>query len=215
MNAPESPDLALEGLVHDLNNIFDTIQDAADLIAADPKFVRMATTLRRSANRGSRILNSFLESSMASLEFDSIVDQAVEFVTDFQQSVRGAQIEFVRRVEPGVRLRGNPTAWERVLVNLFANAARAMENRGTIEVSAGRGAEGIQIVVADNGPGIPAKILPHIFDAHFTTRTSRARRSGLGLHIVQSIVQQYGGTVTAVNRPNGNGAEFRIVLSYA
>lgn len=216
MGSEDTPDLALEGLVHDLNNVFDTIQDVADLLAADPKHARLATTLRRSVNRGSRILNSFFENSMALQEFDAILDSAIEFVTDFHHTQRGATIEFVRDVEPGIRLRGNPTAWERVLVNLFVNASQAMENRGTIEVSARRLPEGTQICVADSGPGISPRILPQIFDPHFSTRSrgSRARRTGLGLHIVQSIVRENGGSVSAANRPSGRGAEFRITLPY-
>ena len=211
MSSQDSSDLALAGLVHDLNNIFETIQEAADLISADSKYAKLAATLRRSATRGSRMLNSYMESSMALLEFESILDSAVEFLSDFLQAARRPAIEVVRRLEPGVRLRGNPSAWERVLVNLFLNAAQAMEEGGTVEVEARRTAEAVEIVVADDGPGISAKILPNIFDAHFSTR---AKRSGLGLHIVQSIVRQHGGAVSASNRPAGRGAEFRIALPH-
>ena len=211
MSSQDPPDLALAGLVHDLNNIFETIQEAADLIGADAKYGKLAATLRRSANRGSRMLNSYIESSMAMLEFEAILESAVEFINDFLQAARRPSIEVVRRLEAGVRLRGNPAAWERVLVNLFLNAAQAMENGGTVEVEARRTPEAVEIIVADDGPGISVKILPNIFDAHFSTR---ARRSGLGLHIVQSIVRQHGGDVTASNRPAGRGAQFRIILPH-
>jgi len=211
MSSQNPTDLALAGLVHDLNNIFETIQEAADLIGADSKYNKLAATLRRSATRGSRMLNSYMESSMALLEFEVILDSAVEFINDFLQAARRPSIEVVRRLEAGVRLRGNPSAWERVLVNLFLNAAQAMETGGTIEVEGRRTPEAVEILVSDDGPGISAKIMPSIFDAHFSTR---AKRSGLGLHIVQSLVRQHGGEVTAANRHSGRGAQFRIILPH-
>jgi signal transduction histidine kinase len=100
------------------------------------------------------------------------------------------------------------------LTNLFLNAAQAIaqggtEDRGSIEIAAARAGSAIEITVADSGPGIHPKILPRIFEPRFSTR---AKRSGLGLHIVQTIVRQNGGEVTAANRPSGEGAQFRITL---
>ena len=121
----------------------------------------------------------------------------------------------MRNAEAGIRLRGNPAAWERVLANLFLNAAQAIAHAGTggdkgaIEISATRGPSAIEITVADNGPGIHPQNLPRIFEPRFSTR---AKRSGLGLHIVQTIVRQNGGEVVAANRPSGAGAQFRITL---
>jgi signal transduction histidine kinase len=78
-----------------------------------------------------------------------------------------------------------------------------------IVVSAHRGSDGIRICVTDNGPGIDPAILPRIFTARFSTKSSSP---GLGLHIVRSIVSQNGGTVSAANRENGAGAAFSILL---
>jgi signal transduction histidine kinase len=209
-------DLTLEGLVHDLNNVFETIAEAADLLSRDPKHVRLAGTLKRSVNRGSRMLSSFVEHTQASLEFDGILDNAVEYARDWLQAVRGPSIEFVRELESGIRLRGNPASWERVLTNLFLNAAQAIaqagEDGGSISIHAARTPAAIEITVADNGPGISPKVLPNIFQPHFSTR---ARRSGLGLHIVQTIVRENGGEVMASNCPSGQGAQFRITLPSA
>lgn len=206
-------DLTIEGLVHDLNNVFETIGEVGEVLARDPKYARMAGTLKRSSSRGSRILASFFEQTQASLELDVILDNAIEFASDSLQAGRGPSIEFVRKLEPGIRLRGNPFAWERVLANLFLNAAQAIAQDdgagGAIEVQAARTAAGLEITVADDGPGISPKVLPRIFEPHFSTR---AKRSGLGLQIVQTIVRKYGGEVTASNRPSSKGAQFRITL---
>jgi two-component system sensor histidine kinase HydH len=205
-------DLTLEGLVHDLNNVFETFSDAADMLARDPKYARLAGALRRGVERGNGILGSYLDSAMAMLDFETILDSAVAFASDSLEVVRGPKIEFTRHVEEGLRLRGNPAAWERVLVNLFLNAAQAMPDGGAIEVSASREPGGTQITVADTGHGISAKILGRIFEPHFSTK---AKRSGLGLHIVQSIVAGSGGTVSAANRSPGPGAVFSIRLPAA
>jgi signal transduction histidine kinase len=202
-------DLTLAGLVHDLCNVFETINDAADLLDDDPKQVRLAATIRRSVNRGTRILNSFAESSRALHELDAILDGATESARDYLHAVRGPEIEFVRNVEGGLRLDGHPAAWERVFVNLFMNAAQAMDGGGTVEITARASDEGIEILVEDCGPGISPKVLPNIFQPRFSTR---AKRSGLGLHIVQTIVKEHRGAVTASNRPSGQGARFHIQL---
>jgi signal transduction histidine kinase len=56
-------DLTLEGLVHDLNNVFQTIGESAELLDRDPKWQKLAHTLQRSVDRGQRIVHSILESN--------------------------------------------------------------------------------------------------------------------------------------------------------
>jgi len=109
-------------------------------------------------------------------------------------------------VEPALVLR-NAWAWERVLINLFCNAVQAMPQGGTIFVEACRMNGNIQIVVADEGPGIAPELLAVIFDPHVSTKVL----GGLGLHIVHSIVTQEAGEVRVSNR-QGAGAEFTITL---
>ncbi len=200
-------DLTIAGLAHDLSNVFETIADCSDMLSDDPKQAKLAATIRRSAERGSRILSSFLEQTHAELELDSILDHAIDFATDFLGAVKGARIEFERNVAPGLRLLGGAAAWERVFVNLFLNAAQAIGEDGVVEIAASRGPAGVEIVVTDNGPGISAQNLERIFQPGFSTR---AKRSGLGLHIVRSVVEKSGGTVVAANRAGSKGAQFRI-----
>lgn len=209
MAAPVQTDLTLEGLVHDLNNVFETIFQTSELLAKDPKYAKVAATLERHATQGARILSSYFEQSQASLELDAILDRATDFARDFVRLKRGMQLEFTRNIEDGLRLRGNAASWERVFMNLFLNAAQAMEGDGVVDIAASRTARGVEIIVSDDGPGISPKILPRVFEPGFSTR---AKRSGLGLHIVKSIVEERGGTVEASNRPNGQGAQFSILL---
>jgi signal transduction histidine kinase len=67
--------------------------------------------------------------------------------------------------------------------------------------------------VEDDGPGIPAELLPNIFEAFVTTRLD-ARGTGLGLAVAEGIVSQHGGTIEASNRPGG-GARLEVRLPAA
>ena len=96
-----------------------------------------------------------------------------------------------------------------VLLNLFLNAIAAMEAGGTLRVSLARQDPGkIRIEVADTGCGIKKEDLPRIFDPYFTTKPSG---TGLGLPIVQKIVEAHGGEVQIVSEP-GKGTTATILL---
>jgi two-component system NtrC family sensor kinase len=100
-----------------------------------------------------------------------------------------------------------------VFVNLFTNAAHAMEDRGgSLEVKTRvSAAEGLLYVdVADTGVGIPPESMPKIFEPFYTTK-ARGRGTGLGLSIVQEIVQAHRGTVTAES-VFGQGTRFTLAL---
>ena len=99
-----------------------------------------------------------------------------------------------------------------VFVNLVNNAVDAIGEQpgGVVEIAAKRG-DGVVIVeVSDNGPGIEAETLRHIFDPFFTTKAT-GEGIGIGLSIVDNIVRDFGGKVSAQNGAEG-GAIFRMEL---
>jgi signal transduction histidine kinase len=200
MSGNEKTELTIEGLVHDLNNVFQTIAEIAELLATDPNWSKLAATLQRSVERGQRIACSLVQDKVCSTDFTGIVDRAIEFVQDYLDAVHGPEIFFARRIDPGFRVTGDLAAWERVLVNLFLNSAEA--GGKNIEIAA----TGNEITISDDGPGIPPEMLPTIFQPHVSTKSITA---GLGLYVVRSIVEEHGGTVTACNG-EPSGAVFRI-----
>ncbi len=205
---PEAaPDLNIEGLVHDLNNVFETISDAADLIEDDPTWTSLAAMIHRSVNRGRRIVGSYSASARGEQSLDQLLDSSIEFARDLLHAVHAPPVEFTRQVDPEIQIAGTAAAWERILLNLFLNAAQAIKNGCVVEIRATCGLDAVEIKVSDNGPGIAPEILPQIFDAHFSTKSSN---SGLGLHIVRSLVVGNGGEVSAANRTDGSGATFTI-----
>jgi signal transduction histidine kinase len=96
----------------------------------------------------------------------------------------------------------------RGLLNLVLNAVDAMPDGGDLLVTACHSSEGLEIEVADSGPGVPQEILDHLFEPFFTTKSSG---TGLGLAIVERIAQAHGGRAIAANCPEG-GAAFTLVL---
>ena len=113
---------------------------------------------------------------------------------------------FTNRIPGDTKVMGEADRLLQVFLNLLRNALNALpeSKNGRIEVSAQRishaGRPYISIKVEDNGVGIPADVLPDIFEAFVTTRLD-SKGTGLGLTVAEGIVQQHGGAITASNRP--------------
>jgi signal transduction histidine kinase len=130
---------------------------------------------------------------------------------------RSSDVAFHNDMAAQHEINGNPDRLVQVFVNLLRNALDAVKSaggnsRGEIRVCS-RGfvwndQPWISITVEDNGPGIPADVLPEIFEAFVTTRLD-ARGTGLGLTVTEGIVSQHGGTIAAFNRPHG-GATLEV-----
>jgi len=203
----QATDLTLPCLVHDLNNVFQTLVEAADLLAVDPQWASVSAVILRSIERGKGITDSMQQVDQPPAPFETILNNAIAFAEDTLIGGRGPEVRFECKVEPGIELR-RTWAWERVLINLFSNAMRAMPDGGTIYVWARIDGGEAEIVVRDEGAGIAPEILADLFRPHVSTKA----RGGLGLHIVETIVQQEGGEVRASNREDGRGAQFVITI---
>ncbi|MHB8604320.1 MAG: ATP-binding protein [Thermoplasmatota archaeon] len=96
-----------------------------------------------------------------------------------------------------------------VFLNLVKNAIDAIgRNPGTVSVSARADRESVEVVVLDDGPGIPPDVRARMFTPFFTTKSEG---TGLGLSIVHTIVKDHGGTLTVESEP-GKGARFVVRL---
>ncbi|MCQ4082503.1 HAMP domain-containing histidine kinase [Streptomyces sp. RB6PN25] len=114
----------------------------------------------------------------------------------------------------GIVVRLDPRRIDVVLANLIGNALKhgGSPVRVSVREDLTEPAE-VVVEVADNGPGIPAEVLPHVFDRFYKADASRARSegSGLGLSIAMENVRLHGGTITVANGPEG-GAVFTMRL---
>ncbi|WP_136525770.1 sensor histidine kinase [Geomonas ferrireducens] len=132
-------------------------------------------------------------------------------IVDHQLGINSVKVE--KEVEEGLPLcRGNANQLQQVLMNLMINAQQAMGGAaGTVRLSAKRlDAGGVEVRVADDGPGIPPKIREKIFDPFFTTKPA-GQGTGLGLSVSYGIVKDHGGDIR-LESEEGVGTTFIITL---
>ncbi len=130
---------------------------------------------------------------------------------------KASVVAFENNVRPGDTVLGNADRLVQVFVNLLRNALLAVSSGGLIHVESKaivRGGQNwISCAVLDDGPGIPAHVLPNLFEAFVTTRLD-ARGTGLGLTVAEGIISQHGGSISASNCPTG-GACLEVLLPAA
>ena len=100
---------------------------------------------------------------------------------------------------------------DQVLSNLVENASKYAPRPTTIDVSARRVGDMIEVEVADRGPGIPAESLGRIFEPFYRARRDGPSGVGLGLAVAKGLVEAHGGTIAARNR-DGGGAQVTFSL---
>ncbi|MGC4031222.1 MAG: ATP-binding protein [Tepidisphaeraceae bacterium] len=120
-------------------------------------------------------------------------------------------------VQPGehepLLIRCDPDLLEAMISNLIRNAIRFSPQRSEVRITLGSNADSVELMVEDSGPGIPADILPRIFDRYFQSSQTRVRRgAGLGLAIAMTVVNLHGGSISASNRTSTHGACFTVRL---
>lgn len=144
------------------------------------------------------------------------VRETVQRTVDFCQSTlqrSGAAVHL--DIPEALVLEGSPATLQQVVVNLVTNSADALEEHNpsgarSITIRACQTPAGIELTVADNGPGIPSEIAERVFEPLFTTK-DKDRGTGLGLFVVRKIVHDSGGTIAFHSAP-GCGTTFTICL---
>jgi signal transduction histidine kinase len=196
-----------------LNGSIEKLIETTDDQHALDRLARM----QRVAQRLQKISESLVDFSrvrhqhMGPLLLRPLIEEAWGLVAIDDKS---STVEFANHVGADEAAIGNPDRLIQVFVNLLRNALNAIESgSGKIDVRSRVSARGITIAVEDNGRGIPADVLPEIFDAFVSTRLD-ARGTGLGLTVAEGIVRQHGGTIAASNRKEG-GARLEVTLPAA
>ncbi len=109
----------------------------------------------------------------------------------------------------------DPFRITQVLTNLLDNSAKFSERGGHIEIGMEDGPDAVSLQVVDHGIGIPAEVLPQIFDPFVQAESARARSRGgmgIGLNVVKRIVELHGGTVGAFSAGPKLGSTFTLRL---
>jgi len=209
---------------HELRNQLAAISGRAQLIlkegdaaaAAGPR--RHAEIILEQSRRMEALSKGLMDFSRAELtiervDVNALIQRTVEFVRT-QNRFDGIEWD-VRLAERLPELRADPGQLQQVLLNLFMNAADAIQEKGPIarRVIAvitepdERGRQ-VRIAVRDTGTGIVASNLPRIFEPHFTTKREG---HGFGLSTSYRIITNHGGRIV-VDSPPGQGAVFTITM---
>ena len=225
--ADRRKDEFLAMLGHELRNPLAAIRNAHSVLARigspEAAAVRQRDVVDRQTRHLARMVDDLLDISRVTLGKITLKTQAVDLQEVVERCLRelgtAAQAERQRltleaATEP-VEVDGDPVRLEQIVSNLLHNAIKYTPPGGRISLSVGEmGGEAV-IRVSDSGVGIPADMLPRIFDL-FTQVESSIPRSqgglGLGLPLVQSLVELHGGRVSAASPGPGGGSEFTVRL---
>ncbi len=202
------------GIAHEFRNSLATIQGYARLIArhAGAEEGEMASAIAREVQGIGKVVEDFLQFARpAPLNLSEVDLRGIleDLVREMEQPAAPRPFRIALEGEfPD--LPGDESLLKQAFHNLIRNAAQAMNGsgmrvtiRGTLEP------EGtLQVEVADDGPGIPPEVLPHIFTPFFTTRPGG---TGLGLPLVQRTIISHDGTIEVASQV-GQGTRVRIRL---
>jgi len=191
------------GVAHEVGNPLQAIMGFTDLLQQEKLPARerkdFLDRIELETQRIHRIIRELLDYARPvddehqPVDLAAAVDQASQLVVP-QQRLREVTIN-ADAMGGLPAAAANTQRLVQVLVNLLLNAADAMEEGGTITISAEADAQRVELRVANDGPPIPAADRGRIFDPFFTTKDPGAG-TGLGLSVAQSIVESYGGRLT-------------------
>jgi len=188
---------------------------AQHAIAAIQRNAQAQTRLVESLLDLSRILAGKLELDLRPQNLASVIEAALEVV---RSDAETKEIAFdMDGTGPSVFVRGDATRLQQVFWNLFSNAVKFTPRGGRVSIRWATH-DGVAVVdVEDNGQGIPADFLPHVFDRFKQGDAGRQSRAGLGLGlaVVREMVQAHGGTIVAESRGPHMGSTFRVTLPLA
>ncbi len=153
--------------------------------------------------------SSGLETSFTDVELTEVARDIVSRMQPVAES-KGIRLTASLPGE-GVKVRGDEPAIRRLVMILVDNALKHTQQDGVVTVAATRNGDGVMLSVRDNGEGIDAEALPHIFERFYRADPARtgSSGSGLGLSIAQTIAQLHGANIEVETAP-GAGARFSL-----
>jgi len=218
------------GVTHELHTPLTAIRSAgqnlADGVVADPQQVRRyGSLIEREGRRLTDLVGQVLDLAgiqsgrkvyqVRPEDIEALVEGALE---DCRVLLAEKQVRVEREIPPGLPpVLADGAALRRALRNLIENAVRHGGTEGWVGLQARDAKDGVEITVADRGPGIRSEDLPHLFKPFYRgrdTKTNGVPGSGLGLSVVRYVVEALGGKVS-VESNGGRGSAFTLHLPAA
>jgi PAS domain S-box-containing protein len=207
-------------IAHEINNPLEAVMNLLFLLRSkiiDEEGLNYLTTAESELGRVSHIakqtLGYYREHAAASLA--SLAQIAEHAITIYEPRCTAAGITIEKSLLSSRKVVMRRGEMMQVISNLVANAIYAMPDGGVLSISVldtTTPAEGVVLDIADNGAGIAPEVLPKVFDAFFTTRTTVG--TGIGLFIAKNFVEGHGGQISIESHtePEKQGTTVRIFL---
>ena len=219
-----SKDEFLAMLAHELRNPLGAIQGAVHALGiighSDPMALRATGIIKRQVLHMARLVDDLLDVGRAVTGKIVLKRTVVNLADSVKASVStiasgNANHGRIDLVSEPCWVNGDAVRLEQIVGNLLSNALKFSQGERTVSVFVGREGEDAVVRVADSGVGIPAEMLPRIFDlfvqAHHTIDRSRGGL-GIGLTLVKRLAEMHGGSVSAASDGNGRGSTFTVRL---
>jgi signal transduction histidine kinase/ActR/RegA family two-component response regulator len=225
LDAAHRKDEFLAMLGHELRNPLAPIITAVELLARHPSAAHERQVIDRHTSHLARLVDDLLDISRVTrghlelrselVSLSSVLERAVEMAS---QLIAKQQHSLQVGDAKGVMLKGDPVRLAQIFGNLLTNAAKFTPPRGTIDVSVERSSEWVEVMVRDNGRGIPSEQMARIFEPFVQVDRKADKQHGglgLGLAIVNSLVEPHGGSISAQSEGLGRGTAFTVRLPIA
>ena len=214
--ANEEANLYLDIMVHDINNVNTVALGYSELLAEDLKGKdrEIAQTIRSSIRQSVEIIQNV--STIRRLRSSDWVLKSIDLDTVIRAQLRQHPETAIRYSGVPVYVRADDLITE-VFANLIGNSVKFGESDVVITIGVEEQNGEVLVSVEDTGPGIPDTLKPTLF-SRFRKGTSSRSGKGLGLYIVRTLVERYGGSIRAEDRVPGHpeeGAAFRFTLQKA
>jgi signal transduction histidine kinase len=221
----EKTDL-LAGIAHELRTPLTAARGNLDLAVRSlrrgktDRLVPLLGSTREALDRLSRLTGDLVQVSRGDtlhldrkqIDLCAIVGQACTWVMPSANN-KGVQL-ITPTPDDAIHLEGNADALLSVFGNLLSNAVRYTSTGGTVRVQYGQAPDAVWVEVQDSGIGIPPEVQSRIFDRFYRSADARAMDAqglGLGLTLVQQIVNAHEGRIELESQP-GEGSRFRVIL---
>ena len=196
-------------LRHDLGNdlqvIFSTTEIAQMVTPEDSELYEFLMATKASAERMTRLLDVFgRPEKEAEKEIVAIIERVANQASTAHKQLK-IKVKAPQKIQR-IRVTGGRLL-PMVFDNIFRNAAQHAGAKPVVDVSITRDQNHVKIDIIDNGPGIPKKLLPKLFE-----RGAATTESGLGLNLSKRVLEAYGGSIELIESPLKKGAAFRIIL---
>ncbi len=226
-NADRRKDEFLAMLAHELRNPLAPIRNSAELLArmlpGSSQVETVAAIVKRQSTHLSRLVDDLLDVSRITqgrielqqdpVNLSSVISQALESVEPLMRE--NHHKVFVASGHRSVYVKGDHARLVQSIANILTNSGKYTEPGGEIRVEM-RSENGEAVIsVSDNGVGIPAELLPRIFDLFVQSNRSLDRSQGglgIGLSLVRRLIEMHGGRVSAASEGPGRGARFELAL---